>query len=79
MVAMALAGFTEERSAMWRKTCNELRLSLKNPYLRAMFAFLACDKDNFDEVLVRIFHLLYYRLFMYLEMILAVFCMNRIQ
>ncbi|KAH3795999.1 hypothetical protein DPMN_149563, partial [Dreissena polymorpha] len=51
LVAMALSGFTEERNAMWRKTCTELRLSMKDPYLRAMFSFLASDRDNYDEVL----------------------------
>ena len=52
MVAMALSGFTEEKNALWRKTCTELRQSLEHPYLRAMFAFLASDKDSYDEVLV---------------------------
>ena len=52
MVAMALSGFTEEPNALWRKTCSELRVSLKNAYLRAMFAFLAGNKDSYEDVLV---------------------------
>ena len=50
--AMALSGFTEEKNALWRKTCGALRQNLRNPYLRAMFAFLSAEKDSFDEVLV---------------------------
>ncbi|KAK3592025.1 hypothetical protein CHS0354_031537 [Potamilus streckersoni] len=50
-VAMALAGFTNEKNALWRKTCANLRHSLEDPYLRAMFTFLSSDKENFDEVL----------------------------
>ncbi|CAL1531728.1 unnamed protein product [Lymnaea stagnalis] len=50
-VAMALSGFTEEKNALWRRTCGTLRYQLVNPYLRAIFAFLACDEDNYDDVL----------------------------
>lgn len=51
---MALSGFTEDKNALWRRTCGTLRYQLKNPYLRAIFAFLACDEDNYDDVLVKI-------------------------
>ena len=51
-VAMALSGFTEDRNALWRRTCGTLRYQLENPYLRAIFAFAACDDDNYDDVLV---------------------------
>ncbi|XP_053373892.1 GATOR complex protein MIOS-like [Mercenaria mercenaria] len=51
MVAMALSGFTEEKNALWRKTCTDLSQTLEHPYLRAMFAFLASDKDSYDDVL----------------------------
>ncbi|XP_060561622.1 GATOR complex protein MIOS-like [Ruditapes philippinarum] len=51
MVAMALSGFTEEKNALWRKTCIDLQQTLEHPYLRAMFAFLASDKDSYDDVL----------------------------
>ncbi|KAL4222251.1 hypothetical protein ACF0H5_018288 [Mactra antiquata] len=50
-VAMALSGFTEERNALWRTTCRNLRQTLEHPYLRAMFGFLASEKDAYDEVL----------------------------
>ncbi|RUS87799.1 hypothetical protein EGW08_004464 [Elysia chlorotica] len=50
-VAMALSGFTEDRNALWRRTCGTLRYQLENPYLRAIFAFAACDDDNYDDVL----------------------------
>ncbi|XP_045138344.1 GATOR complex protein MIOS-A-like [Portunus trituberculatus] len=49
--AMALAGYTEERKALWRETCISLRSQLTDPYLRAMFAFLTDDADSFDPVL----------------------------
>ena len=51
-VAMALAGYTEERQTLWRKTCGSLLRTLDDPYLRAMFAFLSGDRDSFDEILV---------------------------
>ncbi|KAJ8313969.1 hypothetical protein KUTeg_008530 [Tegillarca granosa] len=50
-VAMALAGYTEERFTLWRRTCVNLLQKVKNSYLRAMFAFLSSDKDNYDEIL----------------------------
>ncbi|GFN83407.1 WD repeat-containing protein mio [Plakobranchus ocellatus] len=50
-VAMALSGFTEDRNALWRRTCGTLRYQLENPYLRAIFAFAACDDDNYEDVL----------------------------
>ncbi|KAH9520253.1 hypothetical protein Btru_060372 [Bulinus truncatus] len=50
-VAMALSGFTEDENALWRRTCGTLRYQLENPYLRAMFAFLACDEVNYEDVL----------------------------
>lgn len=49
---MALSGFTEEKNALWRSTCTNLRQSLEHPYLRAMFSFLASDKDVYEDVLV---------------------------
>ncbi|CAL4060750.1 unnamed protein product, partial [Meganyctiphanes norvegica] len=49
--AMALSGFTEERKALWRETCTNLRSQLTDPYLRAMFAFLTGDADTYDPVL----------------------------
>lgn len=55
---MALSGFTEDKNALWRRTCGTLRYQLENPYLRAIFAFLACDEDNYEDVLVGLFYLI---------------------
>lgn len=51
-VAMAIAGYTEEKNTLWRKTCMSLLQKLEDPYLRAMFAFLTCDRENYEEILV---------------------------
>ncbi|XP_078320421.1 GATOR2 complex protein MIOS-B-like isoform X1 [Crassostrea virginica] len=50
-VAMAIAGYTEEHNTLWRKTCLSLLQKLDDPYLRAMFAFLTCDRENYEEIL----------------------------
>ena len=52
-VAMALAGYTDEKNALWQKTCNSLRPQLTHPYLRSMFAFLVGERDSYKDVLVR--------------------------
>ncbi|KAK7083685.1 hypothetical protein SK128_028073 [Halocaridina rubra] len=49
--AMALSGYTEDRKGLWRETCTVLRSQLRDPYLRAMFAFLTDDADSYDPVL----------------------------
>lgn len=51
-VAMALAGFTDEKNSMWRKMCSTTKSQLSDPYLRAMFAFLTADNYTYDHVLV---------------------------
>lgn len=50
-VAMALGGFTAERSALWRQLCSQSRQHLTDCYLRAAFAFLTCEHDSYDAVL----------------------------
>lgn len=50
-VAMALSGFTEQKNALWRQTCCDLRQNLNSPYLRAIFSFLASDKNDYADVL----------------------------
>ncbi|XP_062596720.1 GATOR2 complex protein MIOS-like [Saccostrea cucullata] len=50
-VAMAIAGYTEERHTLWRKTCLSLLQKLDDPYLRAMFAFLTSERENYEEIL----------------------------
>lgn len=52
VVAMALSGYTDEKSSLWREMCGSLRLQLKNPYLCVMFAFLTSEPGVYDGVLV---------------------------
>ena len=66
VVAMALSGFTDDKNTLWKEMCGSLRTQLKNPYLRAMFAFLTTDTDNYEEVLVKCDILFYYSLPFYL-------------
>ncbi|XP_048578803.1 GATOR complex protein MIOS isoform X2 [Nematostella vectensis] len=51
MVAMALSGYTEEKRTLWREMCSNLCHEIEHPYLRAAFAFLTCEDDNFDSIL----------------------------
>ncbi|KAK5600370.1 hypothetical protein CRENBAI_025253 [Crenichthys baileyi] len=51
VVAMALSGYTDEKSSLWREMCSSLRLQLKNPYLCIMFAFLTSEPGAYDGVL----------------------------
>lgn len=51
-VAMALSGYTGERTSMWREMCQTLKSRLTNPYMKAMFAFLTSDSDtSFHEII----------------------------
>lgn len=52
VVAMALAGFSDDKNSMWRHFCGSPKAKLSDPYLRAMFAFLTADNYNYDSVLV---------------------------
>lgn len=52
VVAMALAGFCDDKNSTWRQFCSTLRGTLSDPYLRAIFAFLTTDNYNYDNVLV---------------------------
>lgn len=52
---MALGGFTAERSALWRQLCSQSRQHLTDSYLRAAFAFLTCEHESYDSVLVIIY------------------------
>lgn len=54
LVAMALAGYTEERNDLWRCTCASLVSRLGNPYLRMMFTFLSLQGGDFDPILVSV-------------------------
>lgn len=52
IVAMALAGFSDDKNSMWRRFCPALKAKLKDPYLRAIFSFLTAENYNYDIVLV---------------------------
>lgn len=51
VVAMALAGFTDDKNSMWRQFCSNPKVKMSDPYLRAMFAFLTAENANYDNVL----------------------------
>ncbi|XP_065666552.1 GATOR2 complex protein MIOS-B isoform X2 [Hydra vulgaris] len=51
IVAMALSGFSEKRPPLWVSNCKLLSTQLKNPYLRAIFAFLTAEDDNYINVI----------------------------
>ena len=50
MAALALAGYSTHAEALWHETWRELKDSVKEPYLRAMFSFLTCKKDFLSVV-----------------------------
>lgn len=52
MAAIALSGFSFEKSAIWRSQCAIAQAQISDPYLRAMFAFLAPDNGSYEKVLV---------------------------
>ncbi|KAK8772133.1 hypothetical protein V5799_024623 [Amblyomma americanum] len=52
MVALALSGYTKDTREAWREVWHSLRLSLGDPYLQAIFAFLTAADDSYHELLV---------------------------
>ena len=53
MAALALTGLSARPDALWFTICNEMKDSLKEPYLRALFSFLSAQKhDGYDRILV---------------------------
>lgn len=52
-IAMALSGYTKDKTSLWREMCFSLRTQLTDAYLKAIFTFLTCDNENFSEILVR--------------------------
>lgn len=53
MAAIALSGLSFEKGNAWRVQSKAVRGNIKDPYLRAMFAFLSPDNDpNYEAVLV---------------------------
>ncbi|XP_077513332.1 GATOR complex protein mio isoform X1 [Amblyomma americanum] len=51
MVALALSGYTKDTREAWREVWHSLRLSLGDPYLQAIFAFLTAADDSYHELL----------------------------
>jgi len=52
MAAIALAGFSQEKTGIWKSQCTAAGLQISDPHIRAIFAFLSPDNDNYDSVLV---------------------------
>lgn len=53
MAAIALSGFSFEKSAIWRSQCATAQNQINDPHLRAIFAFLTPDNGSYDKVLVK--------------------------
>lgn len=51
MAAIALSGFSLDKSAIWRTQCSLAQSQIDDPYLRGIFGFLAADTENYDHVL----------------------------
>lgn len=60
IVAMALAGFTDDKNSMWRQLCFNTKAQLNDPYLRSMFSFLTAENYNYEHVLVSFIYYSYY-------------------
>jgi hypothetical protein len=54
--AMAIAGFTDERTSLWRELALENCHQLTDPYIRAIFAFLTESDNNYETILVSQLH-----------------------
>lgn len=53
-VAMALAGFTDDKNSIWKQFCSMAKQKLTDPYLKAIFSFLTAENHNYESVLVSI-------------------------
>ncbi|XP_034247778.1 GATOR complex protein MIOS-A isoform X2 [Thrips palmi] len=51
IVAVALSGFSDDKTSMWRQQCISAKQYLTDPYLRVMFSFLTSESDTYEEVL----------------------------
>ncbi|KAG0415270.1 hypothetical protein HPB47_007546 [Ixodes persulcatus] len=51
LVALALSGYSKETREAWREVWHSLRLSLSEPYLHALFAFLTAQDDSYHQLL----------------------------
>ncbi|XP_059619271.1 GATOR complex protein MIOS [Phlebotomus argentipes] len=52
MAAIALSGFNVEKGAIWRNQCAQAHAQISDPYLRAIFAFLAPDSSETYDMLL---------------------------
>lgn len=52
VVAMALSGFSDDKTSVWRQFCASNKTKLTDPYLKAIFAFLTTENHNYDNILV---------------------------
>lgn len=52
MAAIALSGFSFDKSAIWRSQCATAQTQINDPHLRSIFAFLIPDSGSYDKVLV---------------------------
>lgn len=52
VAALALMGFSEDRSKTWKQNCLSCIEKLTNPYFKVMFSFLTADNHNYDASLV---------------------------
>lgn len=51
IVAVALSGFSDDKTSLWRQQCVSAKEYLTDPYLRVMFAFLTSESESYEEVL----------------------------
>lgn len=50
---MALSGFTQEKTTLWRELCAGISAKLSDAYLRAIFSFLTADDDDDRDSIVK--------------------------
>lgn len=51
MAAIALSGFSLEKSGIWRTQCSLAQSQIDDAYLRGVFGFLAADSESYENVL----------------------------
>lgn len=51
IVAMALSGFNDKNS-LWKEISKRLRKQMTDHYLKAIFTFLTCDNEHYQDILV---------------------------
>ncbi|RZC42359.1 WD repeat-containing protein mio-B [Asbolus verrucosus] len=51
VVAMALAGFSDDKNSVWKQFCSTAKQKLSDPYLKVIFSFLTAENFNYESVL----------------------------